>query len=57
MEIRLSLARPGERAFRLVGRVAISHAKQTPLDSREKTQVVDSLASFLRKAVERRRSA
>jgi len=53
----LSLARPGERAFRLVGRVAISHAKQTPLDSREKTQVVDSLASFLRKAVERRRSA
>jgi len=57
VEIRLSLARPGERAFRLVGRVAISHAKQTPLDSREKTQVVDSLASFLRKAVERRRSA
>ena len=57
VELRLSLVQPGEKAFRVVGRVAISHAKETPLDSRPKSLVVDSMASFLRKAAERSRPA
>jgi hypothetical protein len=47
VELRLSLAEPGVRAFRVAGPIAISHANATPLDSREKMRVVDALAALL----------
>jgi len=52
LELRLTPRRPGARAYRVAGPVAISHARETPLDSPEKAAAVDALAHLLERAGE-----